>query len=225
MASPKSAVMRDKPVFARVYAQCGQMVQGLFDALHDEAIAGCPLAGIGFTNKPDFRLSLPPMPSRRWQTYCELVLQPTRTDVQCNLRIDGLRLEDLQRLVPALALERIDRRPEETLITFPIAAATQIVDTVRLIAHVYTFFSHDLPPDAGNAPLLATNAPPPATDDVERLKSRLRVGGKIRHAGFGVGTIAAIEERGQLLRLTLDFGDDGQKKFSFNRAVMELLDE
>jgi hypothetical protein len=218
MASPKSADMRDKPVFARVYAQCHQTLRGLFDALHDEAIAHCPLAKPGFTDKPDFRLSLPPTPARLWQTYCELVLQPTRTDVQCNLRIDGLRLEDLQRLTPALPLQRANRRPTETLITFPITAVTQIADAVQLIAHVYAFFSRDLPPDAGNAPS-------PAADDVERLKSRLRVGGKIRHVAFGVGTIAAIEGRGQLLRLTLDFGDNGQKKLSFNRAVMELLDE
>lgn len=218
MAGPKSKDMNHKPVFARTYARCSETMRTLFDALHDEAIACCPLAEPGFTNKPDFRLSLPPTPTRRWQTFCELVLEPPQPTVQCNLRIDGLRWEDLQPLTPALHLAHVDRRPEETLVTFPVVAAPQIADAVQLIAHVYAFFSRDLPPSAGSAPS-------PAADDVERLKSRLRVGGKIRHTAFGVGTIAAIESKGQLLRLTLDFNDDGQKKLSFNRAVMELLDE
>jgi len=211
MPSPKSKDMRDKPFFARVYAQCHQPVQRLFDALHDEAIAHCPLAKPGFTNKPDFRLSLLPTATRRWQTFCELVLKPAQSTVQCNLRIDGLSLADLQRHAPALSLVSEDRRAEETLITFPVTD-TQITAAVALIVCVYAFHSAGLPANPEPAP-----AVPP--------KARLRVGGKIRHAGFGVGTIAAIEERGQLLRLTLDFGDDGQKKCSFNRAVMELLDE
>ncbi len=217
MAGPKSEDMLAKPVFARAYERSSEDLRALFDALHDRAIAQCPRASIGYTNKPDFRLSLPSTPTRRWQTFCELVLEPAQSTVQCNLRIDGLRPDDLQRHAPALRLERMERRPEETLITFPITA-TQITDTVDLIAHVYAFLSHDLPSEVGPAPT-------PPESDTEHLKARLRVGSKICHATLGIGTIQAIVERGQLLRLTVDFLDHGPKTFSFNQTILTLLDD
>lgn len=217
MAGPKSEDMLAKPVFARAYERSSEDLRALFDALHDRAIAQCPRACIGYTNKPDFRLSLPPTLTRRWQTFCELVLEPAQLTVQCNLRIDGLRPDDLQRHAPALRLKRMERRPEETLITFSIND-TQITDTVDLIAHVYAFLSHDLPPDVGPA-----STPPES--DAERLKAHLRVGGKIHHATWGIGMIQTLIERGQLLRLTVDFLDHGPKTFPFNQTILTLLDD
>lgn len=214
MAAPKSADMREKPFFARVYAQCHPPVQQLFDTLHDEAIAHCPLAKPGFTNKPDFRLSLPPTATRRWQTFCELVLEPTQSTVQCNLRIDGLEYDDLQRRAPALSLAREARRPEETLITFPVTD-TQITPAVALIVRVYAFHSAGLP---------ANPEPTPAAPLVVPPQARLRVGGKIRHATWGIGTIQTLIERGQLLRLTVDFPDHGPKTFPFNHTTTTPLD-
>ncbi len=120
MPSPKSADMCNKPVFARAYERSRPAVRELFNALYDQAITHCLQANIGYTNKPDFRLSLPPTATRRWQTFCELVLESAQSTVQCNLHIDGLEYDDLQRRAPALSLACEARRPEETLITFPV---------------------------------------------------------------------------------------------------------
>lgn len=215
MPSPKSADMRNKPVFARAYERSCRAVRELFNALYDQAITHCPQASIGYTNKPDFRLSLPPTATRRWQTFCELVLDLAQPTVQCNLRIDGLEYDDLQRRAPALSLAREARRPEETLITFQVTA-TQVAAAVALITHVYAFHRAGLP--ANPEPALATPlAVPP--------QARLRVGGQIRHATWGIGTIQTLLERGQLLRLTVDFPDHGTKTFPFNHATTTPLDE
>jgi DNA helicase-2/ATP-dependent DNA helicase PcrA len=51
--------------------------------------------------------------------------------------------------------------------------------------------------------------------------SRWRIGSKVRHAKFGVGTILGAEGEGDDTKLTVSFPDYGQKKFMAQYATLE----
>jgi DNA helicase-2/ATP-dependent DNA helicase PcrA len=51
--------------------------------------------------------------------------------------------------------------------------------------------------------------------------SRWRIGSKVRHAKFGVGTILGAEGEGENTKLTVSFPDYGQKKFMAQYAGLE----
>src|SRR5208337_35690 len=52
-------------------------------------------------------------------------------------------------------------------------------------------------------------------------RSRWRIGSKVRHAKFGVGTILGAEGEGEDTKLTVSFPDYGQKKFMAQYATLE----
>jgi DNA helicase-2/ATP-dependent DNA helicase PcrA len=51
--------------------------------------------------------------------------------------------------------------------------------------------------------------------------SRWRIGSKVRHGKFGVGTILAAEGEGEDTKLTVSFPGYGQKKFMAQYAALE----
>jgi DNA helicase-2/ATP-dependent DNA helicase PcrA len=62
---------------------------------------------------------------------------------------------------------------------------------------------------------------PVASSARSSAQSRWRIGSKVRHAKFGVGTILGAEGEGEEIKLTVSFPGYGQKKFMAQYAMLE----
>lgn len=95
MPEPKSRRMEDKPEFLETFENCNQNLRSLFIQVRDAVLAQCEGTDYGYTNKTDFRFSLPRTEIRQWETYAELVLKPRKNNLLCNIRIDGMNIVNL----------------------------------------------------------------------------------------------------------------------------------
>lgn len=137
MPEAKSRQMQDKPKFLEKFQKCSENLKRLFKEVRDDALVRCQGTDYGYTNKGDFRFSLPKTRNRRWETYAELVLRPREDNLLCNLRIDNMNIISLQR--DTVKLEICLRRPNEKLAKFSINSQNQVSDTVNLIFQVFHY--------------------------------------------------------------------------------------
>mgnify|MGYP001111046144 CR=1 FL=1 len=62
-------------------------------------------------------------------------------------------------------------------------------------------------------------------DDVSQVETHFRVGLRIQHESLGEGVIEDLEGSGELLRLTIRFGDHGRKRVLARYARLTVVDE
>lgn len=140
MREPKSTRMEDKPEFRQSFERCDSHLQQIFIQVRDNALSQCVGTDYGYTDKPDFRFSLAPTGSRRWETYAELFFRDNL--LFCNLRIDGMNREELQNSVTINFHQTPSRsqRQGEDLVSFTISG-NQVADAVSLIFQVFDYQS------------------------------------------------------------------------------------
>ena len=139
MPNKKSKQMKDKPEFLETFQKCSEDLQQLFTEIRDAALSRCQGTDYGYTNKTDFRFSLPKTSNRRWETYAELVLRSRDNNLLCNLRVDNMSIRELQMSVTSVKPQNHSRRPNETLLRFTISSQNQVADTVDLIYQVFHY--------------------------------------------------------------------------------------
>jgi len=105
--------------------------------------------------------------------------------------------------------------PEELLLRYDLAASAYRQSSYRPGSYVDPYARR---PPAGNGPKAE---PSYAYEDEDQSDGALRLGMRVRHPQFGIGTVLGIEGEGEDLKLTVRFASAGAKKLLARYARLE----